>query len=70
MMTHQFSSIITKEGKLFVSNCPELDITSQGKSIEEAISNLKEAILLYLEDEDVEYSQPDFRPMITLIEVE
>ena len=68
-MTYQFSSVITKEENLFVANCPELDIASQGETIEDALNNLKEAIELYLEDEDVEYSSPDFKPMVTLIEV-
>ena len=52
-----------------MANCPELDIASQGETIEDALNNLKEAIELYLEDEDVEYSSPDFKPMVTLIEV-
>ena len=52
-MTHQFSTIITKENHLYVSHCPELDIASQGETIEEAIKNLKEAIELYIEDEDI-----------------
>ena len=64
---HLFSTVITKEGKLYVSWCPELDIASQGKSIEEAISNLKEAIELYLEDEDAKI--PASRPLLTTIEV-
>ena len=51
-MTHQFSTIITKENHLYVAHCPELDIASQGESIDEAIQNLKEAIELYHEDED------------------
>jgi len=68
-LTHQFSSVISKEGNLFVALCPELDIASQGPSIEEALLNLKEAIELYLEDEDAEYENPDFRPLVTLIEV-
>jgi len=68
-LTYQFSSVITKEENLFVANCPELDIASQGETIEDALNNLKEAIELYLEDEDVEYSSPDFKPMVTLIEV-
>jgi predicted RNase H-like HicB family nuclease len=34
--------------------CPELDIASQGETIEEAIRNLKEAFELYLEDEDAQ----------------
>ena len=52
--TYKFSAIIHKEGKWYVSWCPELDVASQGKTIEEAIDNLKEAVELYLEDEDVQ----------------
>jgi len=68
-LTHQFSSVINKEGEVFVALCPELDIASQGSSIEESLVNLKEAIELYLEDEDTEYETPEFRPLVTLIEV-
>jgi predicted RNase H-like HicB family nuclease len=50
--TYRFSAVVQKEGKWYVSWCPELDIASQGETIEEAIENLKEAIELYLEDED------------------
>lgn len=70
MMTHQFSSVINKENGIYVALCPELDIASQGESIEESLYNLKEAIALYLEDEDAEYESPDFKPMVTLIEVD
>jgi len=52
--TYRFLAVIQKEGKYYVSRCPELDITSQGETIEKAIENLKEAIELYLEDEDVQ----------------
>ena len=48
----RLSAIINKEGDWYVSWCPELDIASQGKTVEEAVSNLKEAVELYLEDED------------------
>ena len=68
-LTHQFSTIITKENHLYVSHCPELDIASQGETIEDAIKNLKEAIELYLEDEDIEIPPTDFKPMVTVIEV-
>ena len=61
------SAVIHKEGDWFVSLCPELDVASQGKTIEEAIANLKEAVSLYLEDEDVKL--PDSEPIITTIEV-
>ncbi len=49
----KFSAVIKKEGDWYSAWCPELDVASQGKTIEEAVSNLKEAIELYLEDEDV-----------------
>lgn len=45
----QFTAIIEKEGEGYVSLCPELDIASQGESIEEAKANLKEAIQLFFE---------------------
>jgi predicted RNase H-like HicB family nuclease len=64
-LTHQFSTIITKENHLYVTHCPELDITSQGETMEDAINNLKEAIELYLEDEDTEIESTDFKPMVT-----
>jgi predicted RNase H-like HicB family nuclease len=44
-----FMVIIEKEGDGYVSLCPELDIASQGNSIEEARNNLIEAVELFLE---------------------
>ena len=44
-----FTAIIEKESNGYVSLCPELDIASQGNSIEEAKYNLQEAIELFLE---------------------
>lgn len=70
MVRLQFSVVITKEDKFYVALCPELNIARQGKSIEEAIKNLKEAIGLYLEDEDAKIPKPDMRPLLTKIEVE
>ena len=48
--------IIKEEEDWFVATCLENDIASQGKTINEAIDNLKEAIALYYEDENEEYS--------------
>ena len=45
----QFTAVIQQEAKWFVALCPELDVASQGKSIEEARCNLAEAIALVLE---------------------
>lgn len=44
------TAIIKKGEKQFVALCPELDVVSQGYSIEEALKNLKEATELYIEE--------------------
>jgi predicted RNase H-like HicB family nuclease len=41
---------IWKEGNMYVSYCPELDISSCGESVEQAKKNLKEAILINIEE--------------------
>lgn len=45
----QFTAIIEREGKQYVALCPELDIASQGNTVEEARANLKEALELFFE---------------------
>jgi len=49
-----FSAVLTKEGNSFVSYCPELGVASQGRTEKSALANLKQAVELYLEDEDVQ----------------
>ena len=50
--TQKFTAIIELEDDSYVSLCPELDIASQGSTIEEAKQNLVEAIELFLEVAD------------------
>lgn len=50
--SRQFTGIIEREGDWYVALCPELDIASQGKTVEEARYNLVEAIELFLESAD------------------
>lgn len=45
----QLTAIINPEDDWYVSLCPELDIASQGKTIEEARDNLVEAVELFFE---------------------
>jgi len=45
------TAIIRKGEKQFVALCPEVDVVSQGYTIEKAIANLKEAVELYVEEE-------------------
>ena len=49
MTKSSFTAILEKEGDLYVAPCPELDVVSQGATIEEAVANLKEAVELFLE---------------------
>jgi predicted RNase H-like HicB family nuclease len=53
-MNFKGTIIIKKEEKWFVATCLENNIASQGKTIDEAIVNLKEAIALYYEGESEE----------------
>jgi len=48
-MSKKFTAVITKEKKWYVAHCVELGVVTQGKTIEEAQTNLKEAVELYLE---------------------
>ncbi|MFN0168740.1 MAG: type II toxin-antitoxin system HicB family antitoxin [Bryobacteraceae bacterium] len=48
----RLTAIIEREDDGFVSLCPELDIASQGSSIEEARANLVEALSLFFETAD------------------
>ena len=54
MTTHSYTAILEKEGDMYVSLCPELDVASQGATVEEATANLKEAVELFLECADAE----------------
>lgn len=49
MATATYTAILEREGDVYVALCPELDIASQGKTVEEATANLKEAVELFLE---------------------
>jgi predicted RNase H-like HicB family nuclease len=48
----QLTTIIQREEDLYISLCPELDIASQGETVEEARQNLIEAIELFFEVAD------------------
>jgi len=47
-----YTAFLQKEGDAYVALCPELDVASQGPTIEQAIANLKEAVELFLECAD------------------
>lgn len=53
-MKIKYNVVVEKEEKWYVAKCLENSVASQGKSIEEALSNLKEALELYNEEEPEE----------------
>ena len=53
-MTRYLTAIIEKEGNGYVALCSELDVASQGDTIEEARKNLREAVELFFETASLE----------------
>jgi predicted RNase H-like HicB family nuclease len=52
MTKSSYTAILEKEGDMYVALCPELDVASQGSTVEQATANLKEAVELFLECAD------------------
>jgi len=51
-MSVRITAIIQQEENWFVAKCLENDVATQGKTIEESMDNLKEALELYYEETD------------------
>ena len=78
MAEKYYADIITKKEKLsdgsdvFVAYCNSLGVVSQGKDMDEAIKNIKEAVELYLEEQPEKYDELEFSvslPSFSIIEV-
>jgi len=50
MKIFEYTAVVWRETDGFVSKCPELGVASCGDTFEEAVSNLREAVDLYLEN--------------------
>ena len=48
-MNRQFTAVIEREGNGYISFCPEVDVASQGDTVQEASANLREAVELFFE---------------------
>ena len=64
MKTTRFKNVVWQEGKYYVAQCLNVDISSFGKSKKEALSNLNEALELYFEDVKVPRVSLVARPQI------
>ena len=57
MKSARFNVIVQKDEAWYVAVCVDNSVASQGKTVEEALDNLKEALELYYEDEPL-YESP------------
>ena len=63
---YTLTAVLHREEDMYVAECPEVGTVSQGTTVEEAVSNLKEATALYLEEFPL---TNDRRSIITTFEV-
>ena len=70
VQSQRVTAIIEREDDGFVALCPELDIASQGSSIEEARTNLIEALTLFFETADPSEISRRFRSEVFITQVE
>ncbi len=60
----RLTAAITHEGRWYVAQCLDVEVASQGETIESALVNLHEALELYFEDEPVPPKEP---PIVRLL---
>ena len=63
----QLTAAITHEGDWYVARALQVEVTSQGETVESALANLREALELYFEDEPAPGELPE--PIVAPIEV-
>ena len=69
-MLKQLTAIIEREGSGYVSLCPQLDIASQGDTIQEARENLREALELFFETASPAEIQERLRQEVYITQLE
>ena len=63
----RLTAAITHEGEWYVARCLDVEVASQGETVEEALANLREALELYFEDApQPELGEP---PIIASVEI-
>jgi len=66
----KLTALIEREGDGYVSLCPELDVASQGKTIEEARDNLREALELFFESASATEIKQRLRDEVFVTQIE
>jgi predicted RNase H-like HicB family nuclease len=65
----KFTAAIRREGAWYVAQCLDVEVASQGHTVESALENLREALSLYLEDLPADQKAATSPPLIKTIEV-
>jgi predicted RNase H-like HicB family nuclease len=66
--TLHLTAAITREGEWYVARCLDVEVASQGASVEDAMANLREALELYFEDQPA--PEEPRRPIVAPIDVQ
>jgi predicted RNase H-like HicB family nuclease len=69
-MKKQLTAIIEREGDGYVALCPDVDVASQGDTVDEARANLKEALELFFETASAAEIQQRFHDEVYVTHVE
>ena len=70
MRTIGLKSVVWKEGKYYVSQCLEVDISSFGKTKKEALKMLQEALELYFEDQPLPKKSEIKNPVLASVQLQ
>ncbi len=63
----RMTAAVTREGEWFVAQCLEVDVASQGETLDGALANLREALELYFEDAPPGATRPS--PIIAPLDI-
>lgn len=70
MRKFNLQSVVWKEGKYYVSQCLNVDVSSFGTTRREALANLDEALALYFEDQPIVRAMKVERPQIVRVKLQ
>jgi len=71
MMQSIIKAEIYFDGEYYCARCLNIDVFTQGKTLDEAMKNLKDAVILHLEDEELkEYGLCESPSILAMMELE
>lgn len=65
-LSRNIHAVIFSSDDYYVANCLEVAVVTQGRTLDETLDNLREAISLHLEDEDLADLGLDSNPILSV----